>query len=48
MSAVALEVNYATDITFCGTYRLAGTAERLHAVQNKKGHGGYDRQGGVS
>ena len=23
MSAVALEVNYATDITFCGTCRLA-------------------------
>ena len=39
----------ASDITFCGTCRLACAAERLHAVQDKSGHGGgYARQGGVS
>ena len=33
-----MEVNYASDITFCGTCRLACAAERLRAVQDKSGH----------
>ena len=44
-----MEVNYASDIAFCASCRLARAAERLRAVQGKSGHGGgHDRQGSVS
>ena len=40
MNTVALEVDYASDIAFCASCRLACAAERLRAVQGKSGHGG--------